>query len=121
MIARKLITAKEIEVLRQRMQASMKKVVAVLTEADPDGKRGKKRIRPELWPSADFRDVCRRGDLSELAGGRTEEQVAVKGAQKSVVEAKRVSVGVARGGRRILRIKHSIATTNAKVDEKYAR
>lgn len=80
MIARKLITAKEIEVLRQRMQASMKKAVAALTEADPDGKRGKKRIRPELWPSADFRDVGIRGDLSELDGVRTEEQADFQGA-----------------------------------------
>src|SRR5690606_15796670 len=76
MIARTLISAEEITELRQRMQASMKKAVAALTEADPDGKPGKKRICPELWPKADFRDVGVRGDLSELAGARTEEQAS---------------------------------------------
>src|SRR5690606_3955845 len=79
MMARKLITAEDIAALRERMQESMKKAVAALTEADPEGKRGKKRIRPELWPSADFRDVGIRGDLSELDGARTEEQADFQG------------------------------------------
>ncbi|PLC50203.1 MFS transporter [Pollutimonas subterranea] len=79
MIARTLISAEEITELRQCMQASMKKAVAALTEADPDGKPGKKRICPELWPKADFRDVGVRGDLSELAGARTEEQASFQG------------------------------------------
>lgn len=79
MTARKLIAVDEIAELRQRMQASMKKAVAALTEIDPDGKRDKKRIRPGLWPTADFRDVGVRGDLSELAGARTEEQASFQG------------------------------------------
>ncbi|WP_237173218.1 alpha-ketoacid dehydrogenase subunit alpha/beta [Paracandidimonas lactea] len=79
MLARKLITTEEIAALRQRMQVSMQKAVTALTEADPDGKRGKKRIRPDLWPSADFRDVGIRGDLSELDGARTEEQASYQG------------------------------------------
>src|SRR3546814_17452254 len=60
----------------------MKKAVAALTEADPEDKRGKKRIRPELWPSADFRDVGIRGDLSELKDVRTEEQATFQGKQE---------------------------------------
>src|SRR3546814_17333130 len=64
------------------MQASMKKAVAALTEADPEDKRSKKRIRPELWPSADFRDVGIRGDLSELKDVRTEEQATFQGKQE---------------------------------------
>ncbi|TKR54004.1 MFS transporter [Allopusillimonas ginsengisoli] len=79
MILRGLITAKEITSLRERLQASMKQAIAALTETDPDGKRGKKRIRPELWPSADFRDVGVRGDLSELEGVRTEEEATYQG------------------------------------------
>ena len=44
-----------------------------LAEADPDGKPGKRRIRPALWPTPDFVDVGIRGDLSEIAGARTLE------------------------------------------------
>ncbi|MFA7670180.1 MAG: thiamine pyrophosphate-dependent enzyme, partial [Burkholderiaceae bacterium] len=79
MIARGLITAEEIAALRQRIQASMNQAVTALTEADPESTRGKKRIRPELWPKADFRDVGIRGDLSELEGARTEEQEFFQG------------------------------------------
>ncbi|MBY0431182.1 MAG: MFS transporter, partial [Rhodospirillales bacterium] len=38
------------------------------------------RIRPDLWPSPDFRDLGIRGDLSELNGMRTEERETFKGA-----------------------------------------
>jgi 2-oxoisovalerate dehydrogenase E1 component len=76
---RGLVTEADIAALRVRMQAAMQKAVAALTEADPDGKAGKKRIRPELWPAPGFRDVGLRGDLSELAGARTEEQDAFEG------------------------------------------
>ncbi|KAA0893019.1 thiamine pyrophosphate-dependent enzyme [Pusillimonas sp. ANT_WB101] len=79
MMQRGLITAKEISTLRERLQASMKQATDALTEPDPDGKRGKKRIRPELWPRADFRDVGVRGDLSELEGARTEEEATYRG------------------------------------------
>lgn len=79
MMTRDLISADGISELRQRMQTSMKRAVDALTEADPDSKRGKSRIRPALWPSADFRDVGVRGDLSELDGARTEEESTFKG------------------------------------------
>jgi 2-oxoisovalerate dehydrogenase E1 component len=70
---RSLIDDAAILALRQRIKASMARALAALTEADPD-KPGKRRIRPELWPSPDFRDVGVRGDLSELQGARTEEE-----------------------------------------------
>lgn len=74
-----LISADEVAQLRARIQASMKQAVAALVEADPAGKKNKRRIRPELWPSPDFRDVGLRGDLSELEGVRTEEQATFSG------------------------------------------
>ncbi|WP_034294824.1 thiamine pyrophosphate-dependent enzyme [Herbaspirillum sp. RV1423] len=79
MQARGLIDEAGILALRERIKASMAKAVAELTEADPNGKAGKKRIRPELWPSPDFRNVGVRGDLSELQGARTEEQESFGG------------------------------------------
>ena len=41
--------------------------VAELLEADPDDP-GKRRIKPELWPKAEFVNVGVRGDASELDG-----------------------------------------------------
>ncbi|AKZ61940.1 MFS transporter [Herbaspirillum hiltneri N3] len=79
MQARGLIDEAGILALRNRIKASMAKAVEELTEADPNGKAGKKRIRPELWPSPDFRNVGVRGDLSELQGARTEEQESFGG------------------------------------------
>lgn len=80
MIARGLISAEEIDTLRERVKTAMREATAALTGADPSGQAGKRRIRPELWPSPDFRDVGLRGDLSELAGARLEEQATFKGA-----------------------------------------
>jgi 2-oxoisovalerate dehydrogenase E1 component len=74
MQARGLIDADGILALRSKIQTSMAKAVAALTEVDPAGKAEQKRIRPELWPSPDFRNVGVRGDRSELNGARTEEQ-----------------------------------------------
>lgn len=79
MMDRKLIDEAGIAALRSKLKASMAKAVAALTEADPDGKAGKKRIRAALWPSPDFRNVGVRGDLSELKGARTEEQATFAG------------------------------------------
>lgn len=53
--------------------------VAVLTEIDPEGKNGKRRIRPELWPQPSFVDVGVRGDMSELAATKFTEQTAFAG------------------------------------------
>ncbi|WP_420994872.1 alpha-ketoacid dehydrogenase subunit alpha/beta [Cupriavidus sp. 30B13] len=76
---RKLISADEIAALRERVRQAMREAAAALTEADPSGKAGKRRIRPELWPSPDFRDVGIRGDLSELDGLRCEEEAGFAG------------------------------------------
>ena len=48
----------------------MKDVAGRLTEAADGGKR---RVRADLWPSPDFRDVGLRSDGSELAGLRYQE------------------------------------------------
>jgi 2-oxoisovalerate dehydrogenase E1 component len=76
---RGLINEKEIAALRARAQTAMQKAVAALTEADPGGKAGTKRIRPDLWPEPGFRDVGLRGDRSELDGARIEEQDTFRG------------------------------------------
>ncbi|MGO3889577.1 MAG: alpha-ketoacid dehydrogenase subunit alpha/beta [Paenalcaligenes sp.] len=71
-----LITAEDIEQLQTRIQHAMKQATEALVEADPEGKAGKRRIRPELWPAPHFRDVGLRGDLSEMDGVATVEQHA---------------------------------------------
>ncbi|REE07112.1 pyruvate/2-oxoglutarate/acetoin dehydrogenase E1 component [Paraburkholderia sp. BL27I4N3] len=76
---RKMIRAEEVADLRKQAQIAMAAAAAELTEADGAGKVGKRRIRPDLWPRPDFRDVGLRGDLSELKGARTEEQGTFKG------------------------------------------
>lgn len=75
----RLIKAAEVDALRARMQAAMQDAVEALTEPDPAGKAGKKRIRPELWPDPGFRDVGLRGDLRELQGARCEEESTFQG------------------------------------------
>jgi 2-oxoisovalerate dehydrogenase E1 component len=79
LVARGLATDELLGSVREQAQAAMTDVVAALTEADPDGKPGRRRIRPELWPSPDFRDVGIRGDLSEIADARTLEPVGYTG------------------------------------------
>lgn len=76
---RGLISADDIAALRERIKQGMRDAMAALTEADPSGKPGKRRIRPELWPSPDFRDVGVRGDLSELEGLRCEDEAGFPG------------------------------------------
>nr|WP_175800675.1 alpha-ketoacid dehydrogenase subunit alpha/beta [Burkholderia anthina] len=85
---RGLIDADGVAALRARAQAAMADAAAALTEADdgaPHPKGGmngtslKRRIRAELWPKPDFRDVGLRGDLSELHGARVEEQATFAG------------------------------------------
>lgn len=73
MIKRGLITEDDISNLRSRIQDLMKKIVASLTIVVESGTKGKRKIRPELWPDPGFRDVGIRGDLSELNNLRTEE------------------------------------------------
>jgi len=79
MQARGLLAEGDLDALHQRIKQAMDAASAPLLEADPAGKAGKRRIRPELWPSPDFRDVGLRGDMSELAGLRSEEAATFSG------------------------------------------
>jgi 2-oxoisovalerate dehydrogenase E1 component len=74
-LARKLIDEAAVNALRRRCVALMDEVAATLVE-EADGKR---RIRPSLWPSPEFRDIGIRGDLSEMMNLRTEEQETFSG------------------------------------------
>ena len=76
---RNLIDATGVEALRRRVKEAMQRAVAELIEADPSGPARKRRIRPELWPNPNFCDVGIRGDLSELKGVCTEEQIQFTG------------------------------------------
>ena len=69
-----LVSEKEVECVRQQAQEAMRQVAAQLVENDPEAE-GKRRIRPELWPSVEFVDVGLRGDTSELNGARTLDPV----------------------------------------------
>ncbi|CAB3841417.1 1-deoxy-D-xylulose-5-phosphate synthase [Achromobacter mucicolens] len=77
MIGRKLVTQAEVDALRQRCKDVMKEVSGRLTEAADGGKR---RVRADLWPSPDFRDVGLRSDGLELAGLRYQEAADHTGA-----------------------------------------
>jgi 2-oxoisovalerate dehydrogenase E1 component len=65
--------------VRSQAQKAMADAVTQLLEADPDGKPGTRRIKPELWPNADFSDVGVRGDLSEIDGARSIEEADFTG------------------------------------------
>ena len=79
MIARGLIDEAGIASIREQVQEAMFEVAAELTEPDPDGKPGTRKIRAELWPDTSFANVGIRGDLSEIADVRTEEQSTFEG------------------------------------------
>ena len=70
MIGRQLITQAEVDALRQGCKDVMKDVCGRLTEAADGGKR---RVRADLWPRPDFRDVGLRSDGAELAGLRYQD------------------------------------------------
>lgn len=74
MIERGLLADHEIDALRQRVRDAMQAAIAELTERDPAGKAGSRRIRAELWPDPSFRDVGIRSDLKELAGLRFSDE-----------------------------------------------
>ncbi|MFU8925676.1 alpha-ketoacid dehydrogenase subunit alpha/beta [Acinetobacter puyangensis] len=72
MIERGLLTLDQVNILRRQCQDIMAQAVAELTEPADKGKR---RIRPELWPSKDFVDVGIRGDLTEIKHAETLEEI----------------------------------------------
>ncbi len=80
----KLIDDKGIESVRKQSQEAMKLAVAELVEQDPEGKPGVRRIKPELWPDPKFVDVGIRGDASEIASSRKEEEATFTGEVKNV-------------------------------------
>ena len=84
MIARGQITQEQVDTLRAQAQAAMAQAAGELVEQDPDGKAGVRRIKPELWPSADFVNVGVRGDLSELEGATTLEEADTSGETSTV-------------------------------------
>jgi 2-oxoisovalerate dehydrogenase E1 component len=71
---RGLISSEEVTALRESVKEAMRTAMAALTEADPSGKVGKRRIRPDLWPSPDFRDVGIRSELHELETLRFDDE-----------------------------------------------
>jgi 2-oxoisovalerate dehydrogenase E1 component len=76
LLERQSLREAQVEGLRHRAVALMEDVAGALTET-VDGRR---RIVPALWPDPSFRDVGIRGDMSELAGVRTEEVETFAGA-----------------------------------------
>jgi 2-oxoisovalerate dehydrogenase E1 component len=79
-----LIDAAGVEAVRTQAQEAMKIAVGELVEQDPEAKPGVRRIRPELWPDPAFVDVGIRGDASELAPFRKEEEATYAGEVTSV-------------------------------------
>jgi 2-oxoisovalerate dehydrogenase E1 component len=69
-----LIDDAGLDAVRTQAQDAVRRAADELTEADPDGKAGVRRIRPALWPDPAFVDVGIRGDLSELQGARLQER-----------------------------------------------
>jgi 2-oxoisovalerate dehydrogenase E1 component len=76
--------------LRLQAQEAMSEAVAQLLEADPESK-GKRRIRPELWPDPGFVNVGVRGDASELSALDVLEPTAYQGAWRKVKFVEAVS------------------------------
>lgn len=75
MIALGWLTEGENKSIRSHCEDAMQKVVSRLTEGDG----ATRRIRPALWPEAEFRDRGLRGDLSEFKGARFEELETASG------------------------------------------
>ncbi len=76
LVGRGVLTPAEVDLLRERCVGAMADIAARLVE--PQGNR--RRIKPDLWPDVSYVDHGIRGDLSELAGERTEEQASFTGA-----------------------------------------
>jgi 2-oxoisovalerate dehydrogenase E1 component len=78
-----LIDKAGVAAVRSQAQEAMRQAVSVLVEQDPGAKQGVQRIRPGLWPDPAFVDVGIRGDLSEIAGARTAEQMDFTGSLRT--------------------------------------
>ena len=76
---RGLIDEAGLNLLQANASGAMDLATAQLIEPIDTGKPGAQRIRPELWPNPDFRDVGIRSDLAELTEFRTEEESTFTG------------------------------------------
>lgn len=75
-----LVSHSETVKLKQFCQSEMNQIVEELVELEPaDDRTDKRRIRPELWPDPEFRDVGVRGDLSEFSNVHYEELPSFSG------------------------------------------
>lgn len=72
---RQILGSEAVAALRTRCVALMDDIAAALLEEV----NGRKQIVPALWPDETFRDFGIRGDLSEFAGRRFEEQETFSG------------------------------------------
>jgi 2-oxoisovalerate dehydrogenase E1 component len=68
MLSRALLEPAEADALPTRCKHVMEEIAGELTQLDGSQKR---RVREELWPTPEFRDVGIRSDLRELDGLRT--------------------------------------------------
>ncbi len=80
MLTRNMITRGELDALQERASEAMNRAVAALTVKSGTAVS----IKAELWPKSDFCNFGIRGDLSELAGARTEELSTYSGNLKNV-------------------------------------
>ena len=80
LVRRGILTQEQIDAGQARAREVMARIGDQLLEPDPAGKPGQRRIRPSEWPDPAFVDVGIRGDLSEMAGARYEEQATFTGA-----------------------------------------
>ena len=76
---RGLVDPKILADLRQRSLDAVRNAAECLTERNPESERNTRRIKADLWPDPDFKDVGIRGDLSELDFWRQEEQYRFRG------------------------------------------
>ncbi|KAB2812708.1 MFS transporter [Pimelobacter simplex] len=78
-LRRELVTRDELDAQADEVGSVMRELGEQFLETDPDGKPGQRRIIASAWPDPGFVDVGIRGDLSELAGSRYEEEESFSG------------------------------------------
>lgn len=76
---RALLTEAEVEEAKAEVDRVMRRIADSFFEAVPGGKPNDRRIIGNLWPDPGFVDVGVRGDLTELAGSRYEEEATFSG------------------------------------------
>ena len=84
MIGLGLITQEQVDQVRNQAVTAMQQVASELLEADPQGKPGARKIKPELWPETGFVNVGVRGDTRELHSARKAELATFSGEKTEV-------------------------------------